>query len=328
MESGERVTLESFDSLTSYWLGCRNSPMWNCLFGLPPWLEVWWREMASGGELYLGVVRQRGVIIGIAPLLLKGAEASFIGSTNVCDYMDFIIVPGKELDFFHILLDDLRGRGIRRLDLELLRPDSTVLTHLRDIAQREKYGVSCEEEDVSLEMELPRTWEGYLGTLTQKQRHEVRRKLRRLREAGKVSYRVIEESDSALQASLIFFAHFRESRQDKAMFLTVRMESFFRSLIKAMGRARLLRFGILELDALPVASLICFDYNNTLFLYNNGYDPRYSSLGVGQVSKVFCIKDSIETGRGKFDFLKGMEEYKYRLGGQEVNLYSCQISLG
>ena len=93
-----------------------------------------------------------------------------------------------------------------------------------------------------------------------------------------------------------------------------------------MARAGLLRFGILELNGLPVAAVMYFDYNNTVFLYNNGYDPQYSFLSVGLISKVLCIKDSVERGRGKFDFLKGAEEYKYRLGGKEITLYGCQIS--
>ena len=94
-----------------------------------------------------------------------------------------------------------------------------------------------------------------------------------------------------------------------------------------MAQAGLLRLGILELNASPVAAVICFDYNNKVFLYNNGYDPQYSLLSVGLISKILCIKDSIERGRAKFDFLKGVEEYKHRLGGKEVDLYGCQISL-
>jgi CelD/BcsL family acetyltransferase involved in cellulose biosynthesis len=325
-KSGDMVTSESFDSLTSYWLESRYPSMWDCIFVLPSWLEVWWHEFGFEAELYLGAVRQGGTIIGIAPLLLRGAEASFIGSTDVCDYLDFIIVPGREVDFFNILLDDLRGRGISRLDLRPLRPNSTVLTHLIDIAQDRKYEVSCKVEDISLELDLPPTWEGYLRTLTQKQRHEVRRKLRRFWEAGDVNYRMIEDSKSASESIPIFLRLFRESRQDKAIFLTIRMESFFTSLIKSMAQAGLLRLGILELNASPVAVAICLDYNNTVFLYNNGYDPQYSLLSVGLISKVLCIKDSIERGRGKFDFLKGAEEYKHRLGGKEVNLYGCQIS--
>jgi CelD/BcsL family acetyltransferase involved in cellulose biosynthesis len=64
-----------------------------------------------------------------------------------------------------------------------------------------------------------------------------------------------------------------------------------------------------------------------MFLYNNGYDPQHSLLSLGLVSKVLSIKEGIERGRSRFDFLKGDEEYKRRLGGKEVSLYGCQISL-
>lgn len=324
-KSGDTVTLESFDSLISYWLQSESLLMWDCIFVLPPWLEVWWRDFGSEAELYLGVFRIGGTIAGVAPLLLRGAEASFIGSTDLCDYLDFVIAPGKEVDCFNILLDDLRGRGIRRLNLRPLKPNSSVLTYLVSIAKNRDYDVSCKVEDVSLELDLPATWQEYLNTLTQKQRHEVNRKLRRLGEAGNVNYRVIEDSDSLLDFMDVFLRLFRESRKDKAIFLTDQMESFFRSIVTATARLGLLRFGILELNASPVAVVMYFDYNNSVFLYNNGYDPKHSFLSVGLISKVLCLKDSVERGRGKFDFLKGAEEYKYRLGGKETTLYGCEI---
>ena len=325
-KSDDTITLESFDSLTSCWLQSESLLMWDCIFVLPPWLEVWWHDFGSEAELYLGFFRKGGTIAGIAPLLLGGTEASFIGSTDLCDYLDFVIVPGKEVDFFNILLDDLQGRGIRRLNLRPLRPNSTVLTYLVGIARNRNYDVSCKVEDVSLELDLPPTWQEYLNTLTQKQRHEVNRKLRRLGEAGDVNYRVVEDSDSLLGSMDLFLRLFRESREDKAIFLTNRIESFFQSLVKATARSGLLKFGILELNASPVAVVMYFDYNNSVFLYNNGYDPKHSFLSVGLISKVLCLKDSIERGRSKFDFLKGAEEYKYRLGGKEITLYGCEIS--
>ena len=70
-----------------------------------------------------------------------------------------------------------------------------------------------------------------------------------------------------------------------------------------------------------------FDYNDSVYLYNSGYDPRYSSLSVGLLSKVLLIKDSIQRGRKRFDFLKGSEPYKYHLSGKEVPLSSCQITI-
>jgi len=109
--------------------------------------------------------------------------------------------------------------------------------------------------------------------------------------------------------------------------MTAGMESFFRSLSKAMAEAKLLRLGIFELNRSPVAAAMCFDYRGVVYLYNNGYDPQYGHLSVGSVSKVLSIKDSIERGRKKFDFLKGDEEYKQRLGGKEITLCGCQIIL-
>jgi CelD/BcsL family acetyltransferase involved in cellulose biosynthesis len=258
---------------------------------------------------------------------LKEEGACFIGSADVCDSLDFVIAPGSEHDFFNILLDDLRQKGISRLTLRPLRPDSTVLTHLVNISEERRYKVSCKVEDVSLELELPPTWEEYLGILNRKQRHEVRRKLRRLYETGEVNYRIIEDSEALTDAMEFFLKLFRESKKDKEIFMTTQRESFFRSLAKAMVQARLLKIGILELDSQPVATIMCFDYNDTVYLYNNGYDPQYSSLSVGLISKILCIKDSIERGRRKFDFLKGAEEYKYRLGGKEITLHGCQITL-
>ena len=321
------ITLEGFDSLSSCWLKPRSRLQWDCIFVLPPWLETWWRELGPSSKPYLGAVKRKGTIIGIAPLVLKGKEACFIGSDDVCDCLDFVVRRGSEWDFFNTLLDDLRQKGIRRLYLGPLRPESTVLSHLVSIADERGYEVSCEAEDVSLELNLPPTWEEYLEILNQKQRHEVRRKLRRLREAGEVNYRVIEASEAVPDAIDLFLRLFRESRQDKETFLTDKRESFLRSLAKAAAQAQLLRMGFLELDTQPVAAVMCFDYDDAVYLYNSGYDPQYQSLSVGLISKILCIKDGIERGRGRFDFLKGAEQYKYRLGGKEIPLQACTIVL-
>ncbi len=297
------------------------------IFVLPNWLELWWRMFGASADLLLCAVRQGDTVIGIAPLKVEGGRASFIGDSDLCDYLDFVITPGKELDFFNVLLDHLKDEGINHLDLEPLRPDSTVITSLVDIANDRGYTVSCNPVDVSLELNLPDTWDKYLETLNSKQRHEVKRKLRRLGEAGNIDYRIFRDSEVTLKEIDIFIRLFRESREDKADFMTSQMMSFFKSLVTTTAQAKLLRFGCLKLDAVPVAAIICFDYNDTIYLYNSGYDPQYSYLSVGLTSKVLCIKDSIERGKRKFDFLKGAEVYKYRLGGQEIPLYRCEIVL-
>jgi CelD/BcsL family acetyltransferase involved in cellulose biosynthesis len=105
------------------------------------------------------------------------------------------------------------------------------------------------------------------------------------------------------------------------------MKSYFRSLAQAMADARMLKLFFLELNNQPVAASMCFDFNSTRHLYNSGFDPSFRSLSVGLMCKILSIKDAIEKGLKKYDFLKGAETYKYRLGGKEVPLFHCKINL-
>jgi len=321
------VTQESFDSLTSYWADASYRLQWSSVFVLPAWMKVWWQEFGAGAELYLRAVRQREQIIGVAPLLIREEKASIIGSEDVCDYLDFIIVPGMEREFFSTLLDDLKQKGINQLDLRPLRPDSTVLAALADIARNRGHEVLCQDIAVSLELDLPATWDEYLATLNKKQRHEMRRKLRRLWEAGNVDYHCHEVSQETGDFMDTFLRLFALSRQEKANFMTARMESFFRSMTEAMAEIGLLRFGVIKLGTQPISVIIGFDYNDSMYLYNSAYDPQYNSLSVGLLCKALCLKESIEKGKKKFDFLKGNEPYKYHIGGREVHLYSCQVTI-
>lgn len=277
--------------------------------------------------MHLAAVRRAHDIIGIAPLILQDGEAFFMGDTDVCDYQDFILAPGKSDEFFNALLDDLKQAGIKRLNLEAVRPDSTVQTALINVAETRGYQVSCKKLDISYEMELPESWDDYLLLLKGKQRHEIRRKLRRLDEAGNVSYRIIDDPDGIKAEIETFLKLFKMSRNDKEMFMTAEMTSFFRSLTRTLAEEKILKLFFLDFNGTPAAAVICFEYKSGVYLYNNGFDIRFRSLSVGILSKVFSIQNCIQRGKQKYDFLKGAETYKSHLGGKELTLYSCNIDL-
>ena len=321
------ATIESLDWLSKYWLEQRDGLGWEPIFILPPWLKVWHKHFAPTAEIAILAVKQSGKIIGIAPLLLKDGTAAIIGSPNFCDYEDFIIAQGEETAFIQALLDFLKQKHIKILEPGVVRPDSKTMLYLLPTARQSGAEVICEQDEVSLEKELPSTWEEYLQTLDSKQRHEVRRKLRRLEEEGKITYRFVTDKASVPDFLEIFLKMFVESREDKANFLTPQAEGFFRDLAISMAEFGLLRGGILELDNKPVSAVFAFDYKDTVYLYNSGFNPNASQLSVGILSKALLIKDTIERGKKKFDFLKGAERYKYHLGGKEVQLQKCRIIL-
>lgn len=321
------IAVESLDEFTSSWNRLRHSLTWRCIFVLPAWLKAWWEAFGGDCQPYLGTLWDGQKIIGFAPLMVNNATASFIGSPDVCDYLDFAIAPGAESDFFEVLLDHMRKKGINKLDLRPLHPDSTVLKHLTTIARKRGYDVNCSTADVCLELDLPTTWDEYLATLNGKQRHEVRRKLRRLWETANVEYHCIEV-DREVEGRLdVFLKLFALSRSEKANFMDPKMESFFRSLARAMADIGLLRFGVLQVNGVPAAMTMGFDHDSSHYLYNSAYDPQFGHLSVGLLSKVLCLKESIQKGMIRWNFLKGAEPYKYQLGGQEVPLYNCLITI-
>jgi CelD/BcsL family acetyltransferase involved in cellulose biosynthesis len=318
---------DSLNNLVSYRNDSRQKLNWSSPFVLPEWMQTWLRLFGAGMATHVRTVRDGDSIIGIAPLMVKDSTALFIGNTDVCDYLDFIITSGREKEFFEVMLNDLKKSDIKRLDLQHVRPDSTVLASLVPLAKDLGLRVETVKDNASFEMDLPSSFDEYMESLSTKQRHEVRRKLRRLNEEGNIDFHLVTDGGAVKATMEIFFKMFVESRRDKADFMTEKMASFFRLLADTMAKAGLLKLGVLELDGRPLAAIMCFDYQGCIYLYNSGYDPDYVSLSAGLLSKVLAIKDSIEKGKKKFDFLKGAEIYKSHLGGQEVPLFKCQITI-
>ena len=209
------ITQEDFTNLSAFHSAPNSKLNWNLVFTLPVWLKVWWQNFGSGAELYIRSVNYQGEIIGISPLQIRDGTASIIGSVNVCDYQDFIVVPGRENDFFKAILDDLVQKGIHDIHLETIRPDSTIVTHLMPLAQARGYKIEYRQVDVSADMDLPSSWETYLGILDGKQRHELRRKMRNLQESNETNYYTIEDKNAIPEAAEQFLRLFPESRATK-----------------------------------------------------------------------------------------------------------------
>jgi len=322
------VREETFDSLSFYWRQQDKPLLWDCFFVLPVWLRTWWEVFGKKRKPFLQSYRRGDTLLGIAPLMIEGDKVLFMGHSDVCDYQDFIVAPGQQKIFFDAFLDEMEKQGIRELDLFTLRPDSHTLLYLMKMAEARGYPVEKSLDDLSMELDLPGTWEEYLMHLKSKHRHETRRKLRRLQEEAAVNYRVLEEPDDIHKEIETFLRLFRMSRKDKTEFLNLEMESFFRLLIDAVSETGLLRLCFLDIDDEPASAVLCFDFNHTIYLYNNGFNPEYSRLSAGLLSKVLNIKHSIESGHKKFDFLKGNETYKRHLGGAEIPLFRCRIIFG
>ena len=322
---GFQFIQENFETIGIRWSNLELNSEDNHIFSTLGWSRVWWKNLNTSSNLFLASILRDNLPIGIVPLRIDGDTARFIGSANVCDYLDFIVKHGEEDDFYSTLIGKLAEHSIKELVLVSVRQDSTVITNLLEIAEQQKLKTRVQKEDVSFYLDLPATWDDYLGSIASKQRHELRRKLRRVGEIGNLDFHTV--TNPSQQEIEIFFKFFRESREDKSAFLTPTMESFFRELITTMAQGKYLKLNFLKLNDIPIAATICFDYKDVVYLYNSGYNPDYNWLSAGLISKALTIRDSISKKKRRFDFLKGNEEYKHHLGGHILQLFQCSISL-
>jgi CelD/BcsL family acetyltransferase involved in cellulose biosynthesis len=310
------------------WRESRTTLNWNCPFVTPGWLQTVVTHLgATGDPTILSVYRDKR-LIGVVPLAICNQRAQFLGSSDVCDYQDIVSFPGEEKAVMHCLVDHLRQNGIKTLDLETIRPDASISKGITPLVASGTVEMIQNTVDVTFETPLPESWKDYLqNQLNGKQRHEVRRKVRRLEGGDPFVYRLAANGPGLQSDIATFLQLFQKNREDKADFMTAAMSAYFQDLMITLADLDQLRLYFLEIAKHPAAAVFCFDYDGVRYLYNSGYDARYHDLSVGILSKVFSISAGIEAGCRQYDFLKGAEAYKKRIGGQEVQLLRYRIDI-
>lgn len=271
----------------------RPSPFLTCTF-LQPWAK------SFAGELKLGCWNQRELIF--LHRAVTGWE--LLGGQDVADRLDGL---GRSEGFWEALRQEAEGWDAP-LSFPNLAPDAYALQHRHD---EDKLEVT----DQSPYVTLSGGFEGYLAGLSKKQRHELRRKMRRAERLCAHGLHVRHDDDVET-----FLRLHRLSSSDKADFMAG-SEPFFRDLTQALRQADMLRLSTLYDGEIPLASMYQICFANVVHLYNSGYDPQHSALAPGLVLLGYCIKRACLDHFAEFDFLRGTERYKYDLGGVDRPVY-------
>jgi CelD/BcsL family acetyltransferase involved in cellulose biosynthesis len=291
------------------------------------YLTAWWQGLGGGewsqGELNIITARSDdGSLIGIAPLFqtnnLQGEPAlMLLGSIEISDYLD-IIARQEDLPTFleallaHLAMDSRPAPNL--LDWYNLLDSSPTIPALQAAAEKLGWSYSQEALQHCPYIALPGDWETYICSIDKKQRHEIRRKMRRA-EGYYLPLRwyIVKEGDR-LEQEMDGFLDLMAYDPDKAKFLTPAMREQMHRIVQAAHRAGWLQLAFIEVNGEKAAGYLNFDYMNHIWVYNSGMDFRFSELSLGWVLLGRLLEWANEHKRQYFDFMRGDEQYKYRFG--------------
>jgi CelD/BcsL family acetyltransferase involved in cellulose biosynthesis len=245
-----------------------------------------------------------------------------VGSIEISDYLDLIVREPDLPRFLSGLLDFLGTPDVgswSALDWYNLPDSSPTLAALK--AESERRGWTYQEEIYHPTPRIPLngSFEDYLSRIDKKQRHEIRRKMRRAAESEKqVRFRVVNGAEN-IDSEINAFFDLMVQEPQKAEFLHPAMREQMTATIQSAHAHGYLWLAFLEVDGEKTAASLNFDYRNKLWGYNSGVSSEHRELSPGWVLLAHTIQWCTENGRYEFDFMRGDEEYKYRFGG--VNKY-------
>jgi len=319
----EEVPVDRWDDLLEQ--SASPSPFLSRRFLLP-----WHRAFGEGRDAFAACWSPPDGPIGGLLFLRRRGEGgwTFLGDEEVADYLDAVVAAGREEAFWRELLEEgLSALGGGPLLLPGLAEGSPSLALLPRLCRETGRSCTVEEMDRAPFVPLRGSFDEYLSLLGKKERHELRRKMRRAGELlSGISFRFSGAAEELERDLPSFFTLHRKSRPGKGKFMDDRMEAFFREIAGEFLRDGALRLAFLSSEGKDVAAAFQFRTRRGFLLYNSGYDPDRRSAHPGLVLIARCIEQAISEGAAEYDFLRGTERYKYDLGGVDRAVFRVTVS--
>jgi hypothetical protein len=180
--------------------------------------------------------------------------------------------------------------------------------------------LNVEREEVCPVATLPAgaTLDDYFATLGKKERHEIRRKVRRAEAAGDVA--LVASADPLADLPTFIDLHQRRWGVDGLFPDNAGGEQsrvFFRRLFELFPADGPLRLAFLTVDGRRIAACVSFETADAVLYYNAGVDPEARELSPGVVMVERLVRWALERGATRLDFLRGNEPYKYEWGAAD-----------
>jgi len=315
----------------------RVEPEWNALwercreatvFQSPDWLTPWVEAFAPS-RLWVLELRERGTLIGLAPLFIYGTGGDRIVAplgAGISDYLDVLVAP-EFPEAVDALAEFLQEQAWTELHFPDLRESSVLLRP--EFLVRFNHGYfewgRPKTREICPQLDLPTTADALRTVVPAKQLRNLRVARRSLDGAS-----VELATDATLDEFLTALFRLHEKRWQRSGQSVVLADSQVRELYRRAA-PRLMKRGVLRLFGLRygselIACLMAFSDRDAMRLYMQGYDPDWARSSPGAQLVGAALEQAIREGKKAADFMRGREVYKYYWGCRDIPTFELQIA--
>ena len=332
-------TWDELDQFREQWDSLLEANPSASIFQTPEWLGSWWRAYGRNRSLLALVFKDPiGDVVGIIAsysdqtrLLgwgLKTLRMVGAGSGD-SDGLNIITAPGYESDCAKAFTAWFANQKEWRLcRLETLPEHSLAAESL--LRETQESGMSFDSTlTPNFIINLPPTWQEYLGSLDPAFRPLLTRYPKRLRSRFTVQIsRCEKQSDLKAQLDTLFGLHQMRwtGRGETGAFAGNERRGFYYRMGTAFLQRGWLEFWRLELNGETVGAQFCFRYKDTVSLLQEGFHPKYAAEKIGYALKAHLLEEMIRTGARRYDFLGGADPYKAKFGAHQENYLDLFIA--
>jgi CelD/BcsL family acetyltransferase involved in cellulose biosynthesis len=305
------------------------------------WLQAWWAHYGRGRAFEALLVRDGDRIVAALPFCVYRLWAGpvavrvarFVGADSTLPVFTPAIAEGfeqpvLEAAFAHLLL----AVGCDAVCLSPLSGESPAASAAERAAGGDAFSlVRSDSTGPHTVFGLPATFDEYLAGLSNSQRRDHGRFLRRLKRSHEIAFRTVsgEEAVGYFDTFVALHAdHWRAAGKLGHFGDWPGSEAFNRDLVRRMAASGRARFYEISAGGRPLAVEYCFVLGERCFwrLPARDPDPELQKVRLGRLSLAELFRVLIEEGRTTVEAGPGHYDYKLRLGAREHPLRRVVVS--
>ena len=302
-----KIEISELGSIEKQW----NALAWD-VFQSFDWIDTYIKTLAADKEPLILVEETKGIITGIAPLMISQKRfyriIEFIGSP-MSDYSNVLARDKKDFlsKVFQYLKKNLNYLDV--INLTEIPCESDTIISSREIVEK-----------IGLHMFVQKANECYFLDIKSCEnpkkfcdsRH-IRKQIRKLEKIGHLKFFRCIHKDYKRIFKIMREQHIAlwNDRGFRSMFEDEGHVQFFdRFLNKNLGKNT--ELWVLNIDDKPIAIALGFLSHNSFLGFCHSIDIHYRKYSPGRILLKFLMENYIDEGLSTIDMLRGAEQYKKR----------------